>query len=140
MHATSSRAAAVVRRVLLVVLALGVLFGLAGMHEVISGPNAAGSAVAAHLEHAVGHAAAHDTGAMAHAAVTVLSAPMGDMSHAMETCCMALVVMLALAMLAAPGLLGTLTSLRPRAQLAPADSPRPVRGIERNLTLGVLRI
>ncbi|AYG03453.1 hypothetical protein D7I44_07825 [Gryllotalpicola protaetiae] len=126
-----------VRRVLLVVLALGVLFGLAGMHEVISGPNAAASAVAAHLEHAVGHAAAHDTGPMAHAAVT---APMGDMSHAMETCCMALVVMLALAMLAAPGLLGTLTSLRPRAQIAPADSPRPVRGIERNLTLGVLRI
>jgi hypothetical protein len=122
------------------VLAVGVLFGLAGMHEVISGPNAAGSAVAAHMEHAIGHTIADGASSVAHAAVAVVAAPMGEMSHEMETCCIALVVMLALAMLAAPGVLGSLTALRPRAQLPAGDSPRPMRGSERNLTLGVLRI
>ncbi|MFC4243297.1 hypothetical protein ACFOYW_07910 [Gryllotalpicola reticulitermitis] len=140
MHASSSHAAAVVRRVLLAVLALGVLFGLAGMHEVISGPNAAQSAVVAHLEHAVRHAVADGPGATAHAAAAVLAAPVCDMSHAIDLCCMALVVVLALVVLAAPGVLGTLTSLRPRAQLASAESARPIRGIKRSLTLGVLRI
>ena len=129
-----------VRRALLAVLALGVMLGLAGMHEVISGPNAADSAVSVHMQHVI----AQDHSALSRptmqAAVTILSPPGGDMAHAMETCCMALVVMLALAVLATPGVLGTLTGLRPRGQLAPSTSPRSMRGIERNLALGALRI
>jgi len=139
----SPLAAAVIRRALLAVLALGVMFGLAGMHEVISGPNAADSAVAVHMEHVVAHQhspAAGENDLAAHPASVVLGATMGDMAHAMETCCAALVTVVALAVLAAPGALGSLTALRPRGQPAPPAWLRPMRGIERNLTLGVLRI
>ena len=129
-----------VRRALLAVLALSVTLGLAAMHEVISGPNAADSAVAVHMQHVIAHDHSAASRPTMQAAATVLSSPAGDMAHAMETCCMTLVVMLALAVLATPGVLGTLTGLRPRSQLAPSTSPRSMRGIERNLALGVLRI
>lgn len=142
-HPSSSVTAAVVRRALLAVLALAVLFGLAGMHEVISAPSATDSAIAAHVEHVISHDQATMAGpsdAIVHAASVALGPLMGDMAHAMETCCVALVVALALAVLAAPGVLGRLAALRPRAQLARTDSPRPFHGAALTLTLGVLRI
>jgi hypothetical protein len=65
---------------------------------------------------------------------------MNDMGQCMETCCLALIVMLALAVSALPGLLGRLGPLRPRARLALVSDGRALRGLDRNLTLGVLRI